>query len=121
MDKKRLASHSGKYNVRANIPPDEQFKKDIQAVKQKAEQGFISALAKFHYRRLEQQKIKLQLRDKTKACRIGSLNEKGLSTEIQKQIANGGHCKTVNSSSQFRATAQQSQIKNVKSTGNCKQ
>ena len=30
--------------MRVNIPPDEQFKKDIQAVKQKAEQGFISAL-----------------------------------------------------------------------------
>ena len=83
MDKKTCPK-SLRYNVRANIPPDEQFKKDIQAVKQKAEQGFISALTKFHYRRLEQQKIKLQ-RDKTKARRIGSLNEKGLSNKSRKK------------------------------------
>ena len=56
------------------------LKKDIQAVKQKPEQSIISALTKFHYRRLEQKKIKLQ-RDKTNARRVGSLNEKGLSNK----------------------------------------
>jgi hypothetical protein len=35
-------------------------KKDIQAVKQKAELGFLSALAKFNHRRLERQKNKLR-------------------------------------------------------------
>ena len=80
---KKTCPKSLRYNVRANIPPDEQFKKDIQAVKQKAEQGFISALTRFHYRRLEQQKTKLQ-RDKTKARRIGSLNDKGLSNKSRK-------------------------------------
>ena len=81
---KKTCPKSLRYNVRANIPPDEQFKKDIQAVKQKAEQGFISALTKFHYRRLEQQKNKFQ-RDKTNARHIGSLNEKGLSNKSRKK------------------------------------
>ena len=49
-----------RYSARANIPPDEEFKKDIQAVKQKAERGFLSALTRFNYRRLEKQKIKLR-------------------------------------------------------------
>ena len=45
------------YSAQANIPPDEQFKKDILVVKQKAEQGFISALTRFNYCRLEKQKL----------------------------------------------------------------
>ena len=49
-----------RYSARANIPPDEEFKKDIQAVKQKAERGFLSALTRFNNRRLEKQKIKLR-------------------------------------------------------------
>ena len=48
-----------RYSARANIPADEQFKKDIKAIKQKAERGFVEALTKFHYRRLEKQKQKL--------------------------------------------------------------
>ena len=34
-----------KYSARANIPADEQFKKDIKAIKQKAECGFVEALS----------------------------------------------------------------------------
>ena len=49
-----------KYSARANIPADEQFKKDIKAIKQKAERGFVEAVTKFHYRRLEKQKQKLR-------------------------------------------------------------
>jgi len=48
-----------RYSARANIPPDEQLKKDIQAVKQKAEQGFLFSLAKFNHCRLDRQKNKL--------------------------------------------------------------
>ena len=96
--------------MRANILPDEQFKKDIQVVKQKAAQGFISALAKFHYGRREQQKIKLQLRDKTKARRIGSLNEKGLSNKSRNKSSTQDIAKL------STLAAQQSQNKNVKCT-----
>ena len=48
-----------KYSARANIPADEQFKKDIKAIKQKAGSGFVEALTRFHYRRLEIQKRNL--------------------------------------------------------------
>lgn len=65
-----------RYSARANIPPDEQFKKDIQAIKQKAEQGFLSALAKFNHRRLERQKNKLR-KEKGKTPRK-STPERGL-------------------------------------------
>lgn len=54
------------YSALANIPPGEKFKKDIQVVKQKVEQGFLSVLTKFNYRCLERQKTKLRkLKGKT--------------------------------------------------------
>ena len=37
-----------RYNVRANITPDEQFKKEIGSIRKTAEQEFIRTLAKFH-------------------------------------------------------------------------
>ena len=49
-----------RYTAWANIPPDEQFKKDIHAVKLKAEQGFPSALTRFNHRRLKKQKTRLR-------------------------------------------------------------
>ena len=64
-----------RYSVRANIPPDEQFKKDIQAVKQKEEQGFLSTLAKFNHRHLER-KNKLR-KEKGKTPQKGT-PERGL-------------------------------------------
>ena len=42
-----------RYNVRANITPDEQFKKEIGSIRKTAEQEFIRTLAKFHQRRIE--------------------------------------------------------------------
>ena len=43
-----------RYSVRANITPDEQFKKEIGSIRKIAEQVFIRTLAKFHQRRIEQ-------------------------------------------------------------------
>ena len=42
-----------RYNVRANITRDEQFKKEIGSIRKNAEQEFIRSLAKFHQRRIE--------------------------------------------------------------------
>ena len=42
-----------RYNARANLTPDEQFKKEIASIRKTAEQEFISSLAKFHQRRIE--------------------------------------------------------------------
>ena len=41
------------YNVRANITPDEQFKKEIGSIRKTAKHEFIRSLAKFHQRRIE--------------------------------------------------------------------
>ena len=56
------------YSARANTPADEQFKKDIKSVKEKEERSFVEALTRFHYRRLENQKSKLQ-KEKAKTRR----------------------------------------------------
>ena len=59
-----------RYSTRANIPADEEFKKDIKTLKQKAERGFVEALTRFHYRRLEKQKTKLN-KENSKTRRDG--------------------------------------------------
>ncbi|XP_068755861.1 uncharacterized protein [Montipora capricornis] len=71
-----------RYTARANIPPDEQFKKDIQAVKLKAEQGFLSALTRFNHRRLEKQKTRLR-KEKGKTVRKGTA-KRGSNTSLNK-------------------------------------
>ena len=40
-----------RYNALANITPNEDFKKDINSRRKKAEQALVGALVKFHYRR----------------------------------------------------------------------
>ena len=37
-----------RYNARANITPDEDFKKDINSIRKKAEQALVGARVKFH-------------------------------------------------------------------------
>ena len=59
-----------RYSARANIPADEEFKKDIKTLKQKAERGFVEALTRFHYRCLEKQKTKLN-KENSKTRRDG--------------------------------------------------
>ena len=47
-----------RYNARANITPDEDFKKDINSIRKKAEQALVGALVKFHYRCVDRLKNK---------------------------------------------------------------
>lgn len=49
-----------RYNVRANIMPDEDFKSDISSIKKRAEHDFVGALVKFHHRHVEKLTIKLE-------------------------------------------------------------
>ena len=56
------------YNARANISPDEEFKQDIALIRKNAQQKYLGALIKFHYRRVE--------RNKTKLHRIGQLEQR---------------------------------------------
>jgi len=48
-----------RYNVRVNIVPDDDFKSDIKHIRREAEQKLIGALTRYHYRRVESNKIKL--------------------------------------------------------------
>ena len=55
---KGLCPKTLRYNARANITPDEDFKKDINSIRKKAEQALVGALVKFHYRRVDRLKNK---------------------------------------------------------------
>ena len=57
---KKTCSKSFQYSARANIPPDDTFLKEIKEIKQQAEQGFVSALTRYHKRRLESQENKFK-------------------------------------------------------------
>ena len=48
-----------RYNARANIAPDEEFKRDISWIRKDAERKVLGALVKFHDRRVERSKSKL--------------------------------------------------------------
>ena len=48
-----------RYNARANITSDDDFKRDIALIRKNAQQKYVDALIKFHYRRVERNKIKL--------------------------------------------------------------
>ena len=77
-----------KYSARANIPADEQFKKNIKAIKQKAERSFVEALTKFHHCRLEKQKQKLH-KEMSMANRKGRKDSKNVNvstTEDRNEI-----------------------------------
>ena len=41
-----------RYNARANIAPDEEFKRDISWIRKEAERNVLGALVKFHDRRV---------------------------------------------------------------------
>ena len=48
-----------KDDVRAVITPNEEFKRDIAIIRKNAQQKYIGALIKFHYRRVERNTTKL--------------------------------------------------------------
>ena len=77
-----------KYSAWANLTADEQFKKDIKVIKQKAERGFVKALTKFHYPPLEKQKQKLH-KEMSMANRKGHKDSKNVNvstTEDRNEI-----------------------------------
>ena len=75
-----------KYSARANKPADEQFKKDIKAIKQNTEHGFFKALTKFHYRRLEKQKLQKEMSIVNRKGRKDSKNVNVSTTEDHNEI-----------------------------------
>ena len=63
---KQTWSKSLRYNVRANITPDEEFKKDIAQIRKNAEQNLIGALTRFHERQPERNRDKLKKAERKK-------------------------------------------------------
>ena len=49
-----------RFVAKANITPDEEFKTEINSIKREVVRKFISALTKFHYRRVERNSDKLR-------------------------------------------------------------
>ena len=55
---KQTCPKSLRYNVRANITPDEEFRKDIAQIRKNAEQNLIGALTRFHELQTERNRDK---------------------------------------------------------------
>ena len=64
--KDRTCPKTLRYNVRANITPDEEFKREIGSIRKTAEQEFIHSLAKFHQRRIDRLQNKRKKVEKDK-------------------------------------------------------
>ena len=58
-----------RYNARANITPDEDFKKEINTIRKKAEQALVGAIVKFHHRHVERLKTKYRKLEQAKSRR----------------------------------------------------
>ena len=65
--KKGACPKSLRYNSRANIAPDEDFKKDISAIRKKAEQAVVGALVRFHQRRVDRLVVKKKRVEQTRS------------------------------------------------------
>ena len=63
---KQTCPKSLRYNVRANITPDEEFKKDIAQIRKNAEQNLILALTRFHERQTERNRDKFKKAEQKK-------------------------------------------------------
>ena len=78
-----------RYNARANITPDEDFKKDINSIRKKAEQALVEALVKFHHRRVERLKNKYRKLEQAKSRRsFHETNQSSRKTPARNRIAN---------------------------------
>ena len=58
----RTCPKSLQYSAKANIAPDSTFQKEIKDIKQTAEQALVNALTRFHKRRLDSLRNKLESR-----------------------------------------------------------
>ena len=58
-----------RYNARANITPDEEFKQEIGVIRKRAEQALVGALVKFHGRRIERLTSKFRKLEQAKSRR----------------------------------------------------
>ena len=80
-----------RYNARANITPDEDFKKEINAIRKKAEQALVGALVKFHHRRVERLKNKYRKLEQAQSRRSNyqEANQSSRKTPARNRTTNG--------------------------------
>lgn len=72
-----------RYNVGANIIPDEDLKTEIGSIRKKAEQALIGALLKFHHRRIERLTIKLRKLEQAKSRKSNFVNKQSSNRKQQ--------------------------------------
>ena len=82
---KKTCPKSFQYSARANIPPDDTFLKEIKQIKEQAEQGFVSALTRYHKRRLESQE------NKFKKAKLFKNSSKTASTHVNRSTREQSH------------------------------
>ena len=70
-----------RYNVGANIIPDEDLKTEIGSIRKKAEQALVGALVKFHHRRIERLTIKLRKLEQAKSRKSNFVNKQSSNRE----------------------------------------
>lgn len=68
---KQTCPKSLRCNVRANITPDKEFKKDIAQIRRNAEQNLIGALTRFQERQTERNRDKLKKAEQKKNASMG--------------------------------------------------
>ena len=74
-----------------NITPDEDFKKDINAVRKKAEQALVGALVKFLHRRVERLKYKYRKLEQAQSHRgYQETNRSSRKTPARNRIITNG-------------------------------
>ena len=80
-----------RYNARANFTPVEDFKKDINAIRKKAEQALVGALVKFHHRRVERLKNKYRKLEQAQSRRSNyqEANQSSRKTPARNRNTNG--------------------------------
>lgn len=83
--KNKTCPKSFQYSARANIPSDDTFLKEIKQIKEQAEQDFISALTRFHKRRLKSQE------NKFKKAKFFKNSSKTASTHVNKSMREQSH------------------------------
>ena len=67
-----------RYNARANITADKEFKREVSSIRKKAERQIVTSLVKFHHRRTERLSIKLRKLQQAKSSRKNTVRNVNL-------------------------------------------
>ena len=71
---KETCAKTLRYNVKALIRPDKEFKKEIGIIRKQAEQKLLGVLIKFHYRKIESNQKQLKKKKSERATKSNKTN-----------------------------------------------